>query len=64
MTNYYEPQTVELRLDDGGNKKWFLSTREGLIEAGIEGTELIMRVESFNIGTTIILQEPTEYEDS
>lgn len=30
----------------------------------IDGTELIMRVEHFNIGTTIIIQEPTEYEDS
>lgn len=64
MSNYYEPETVELRLDDSDNKKWYLSTREGWTEAGVDGTELIMRVESFNIGTTITLQEPIEDENN
>ena len=60
MANYYEPETVELRLDDSGNKKWYLSTRDGLTEAGVDGTELIMKAEHFNIGTTIVLEEPLD----
>ena len=61
---YYEPETVKLCLDDSGNKKWYLSTRYGLVEAGVDGTELIMKAEHFNIGTTIVLQEPIEDENN
>lgn len=58
MTEYFEPENVELRLDEHGNKKWYLSTRDGWVECGHKGLVLELSTDHFNVGTKIELKEP------
>jgi hypothetical protein len=58
---YYEPETVILRKDDDGKKRWYLSTREGYEGIGEEDySTLILSTDYFNEGTVISLKEPIE----
>jgi hypothetical protein len=52
-----EPEVVTLELDDDGNRRWLLSTREGLQEIG-EGGVLQLDRDHFAVGTRITLEEP------
>lgn len=60
MPEYFQPENVELRLDEYGNKKWYLSTRDGWQECGHDGLILELSVEHFSVGTKIELTEPVE----
>lgn len=54
-----EPENVELRLDDDGVKRWYLSTREGWQVCGVDdGRKLIMSAHLYEAGTTLTLVEP------
>lgn len=50
MTEYFQPENVELRLDEYGNKKWYLATRDGWQECGHNGLVLELSVEHFSLG--------------
>lgn len=60
MTDWYDPEQVELRLDEEGHKRWYLSTRDGWVLAGHNGKTLELSVEHFSIGTRIELKEPVD----
>ena len=55
-----EPENLEVRRDDDGVKRFWLSTREGWQHAGHEGRTLEMNADHYNVGTTITLVEPIE----
>lgn len=54
------PENVELRLDDDGVKRWWISTRDGWQHAGHKGRVLELDADHFNVGTKIELVEPLE----
>lgn len=56
----YEPgdvETVELGIDHDGKKQWYISTREGWEETGVDNV-LMLDAEHFEVGTKIELTNP------
>jgi hypothetical protein len=53
-------EQVELREDDDGVKRWFISTRDGWELVG-DGSTLTLLAEHFKAGTKIELEEPVEH---
>ena len=56
----YEPgavEKVELGVDHDGNKQWYVETRDGWEETGVENV-LMMDAEHFEVGTKIELTNP------
>ena len=59
-----EPEKVELRLDEDGIKRWYLSTREGWQRVGRqEGRELLLNTAFYKLGTRFMLVEPREDQE-
>ncbi|MCV0427561.1 MAG: hypothetical protein K5905_19045 [Roseibium sp.] len=53
---------VELGVDHDGNKQWFISTREGWEETGVDNV-LMLNAEHFEVGTKIELTNPEPKHD-
>ncbi len=61
---FSEPENLQVRRDDSGVLRWWMSTREGWELVGVkDGREIAMRADTYAEGTRLVLTEPMTVPD-